>query len=504
MKKLILINFSNVFSFSVRAIASFLKKRGYNVAAFHYAASDDKQFEPLGEERLNKIYQFCEAYDVVGFSLTSTHNLVLANQITRYIRSRSNKKMIWGGVPVICDPEFYLNYIEYVCVGEGEVVMSRFMEQDDPFSIPGVAYRNETGEIIVNEMEKRINLNSAPIPYLDLANTYIMKNDRIASLKEDPQPLYQLAKKGYRIFPIRGCPHACTFCANNKLNKIFQGKGAILRSVQNNRIIDELIHAKKTIPSLKSVMFYEDDFMVRNIRDFRELLKLYGKEVALPFTINSTCELITEEKLDIITKNGGWLKDAKIGLQSGSERINKNVFKRHFSKKWYLEKLPLMASRGFHVTLDVISDNPYENIEDKHEAFLFYHDLARAVRKVSIIKIPLSLMDHKLMFYPGTKMYDDAIRDGYIDDNYIEKVLLTRKTTRNKFEDFDNDSFIISLFGLAMRKGILGKMANITFYLCKAKPVYKFLYTFKVFKYTFMTAKMSKALLKRFVKAPKK
>lgn len=503
-KTIALIDFSNCYSFSVRAISSYLKGRGHHVSAIHYALKDEDMFETIPEENLQALSEFCSRHEVVGISLISTHNLKAARQIAEYLRPRITGKIIWGGVPVICDPQYYFQFADFICVGEGETVMADFLEQEDYTQIPGLGYKTADGKTVTNEMSKRIDLNETPIPYFDLENIFIARNNRITSLKEDPTPLYRLSGKGYRIFPVRGCPYSCTFCANNKLNRIFRGKGPLLRSVQNARIVEELTAAKQIIPNLQSVMFYEDDFMARNINVFRELMEVYTREVDLPLTFNSTCEYLTEEKLDIIIEYGVKLADIKIGLQSASERVNQKIFKRPFKKEWYYEKLALLASKGIHVTLDLISDNPYEDIHDKYDSFKFYQNLARRVRRASIIRNPVSIMDHKLMFYPGTKMYDMAVEDKIIDDSYIEKVLLSRKTTRNKFVDIDNESFILALFGMAVKKDFRGALADMVFSLFRIKPLYLFMYNLRIFKWIFAAAKISKLGIKKMSSRIKK
>lgn len=499
MKTLALIDFSNCYSFSVRAISAYLKGKGHKVSAIHYALKDEDMFDPIAEDSLKVLSEFCSSHDVIGISLISTHNLKVARQITNYLREKlPGKKIIWGGVPIICDPQFYFQYVDYICVGEGETVMCDFLEQDDYTKIAGLGYKTADGQTVSNEMAKRIDLNSSPVPYFDLENTYIARNNKITSLKDDPIPLFRLSGKGYRIFPVRGCAYSCTFCANNKLNRIFRGKGPLLRSVENARIVEELAEAKRIIPGLKSVMFYEDDFMARNINVFKELIETYTKEIGLPLTFNSTCEYLTEEKLDVMKQCGTKIADIKMGLQSASARVNQKVFKRPFKPEWYFEKLGLLAARGIHVTLDLISDNPYETMDDKYEAFKFYQNLARSLKKVSIIRSPISIMDHKLMFYPGTKMYDMAIEDKIIDETYIENVLLSRKTTRNKWQDIDNESFILALFGLTVRKDMVGSIADAIFSFFRIKLVYMIMYNFKLFKYLFFTAKVVKTGLKKF------
>ena len=56
----------------------------------------------------------------IGISVLTTHYLNRAIQINDYMNEKLNIPVVWGGVPVICDPEYYLQHCDYVCTGEGE------------------------------------------------------------------------------------------------------------------------------------------------------------------------------------------------------------------------------------------------------------------------------------------------------------------------------------------------------------------------------------------------
>ena len=54
------------------------------------------------------------------------------------------------------------------------------------------------------------------------------------------------------------------------------------------------------------------------------------------------------------------------------------------------------------------------------------------------------------MFYPGTSLYEKALKAGVIDDNYIDEVLLTRRTLRRPTE-IDLDRIILGFFRVSIR-----------------------------------------------------
>ncbi|MDB4349661.1 radical SAM protein [Omnitrophica bacterium] len=483
MNRAVLVDFTNVYSFSVRSISAYLKDKGYGVSCVHYRPEDpDDLFSPLSEKSLRLLAEHCQGSDVVGISILSTHFLNRAIEIRNYLKERIGAKILWGGVPVICDPHYYLKYTDYVCTGEGEIPMAGILGRGVPEEIAGIGYKSPEGEVIFNEAPPLLDLNEIPVPYLDMENTYILRDNALKSLREHPEPLFDLSKKGYRIFPIRGCPYSCTFCSNNRLKNAYREKGPLLRSLRPERIIAELKNAKEVIPGLERVMFYEDDFMARRDDELKELMGLYSRDIGLPFNINATIMNISEGKLDTIRRSGVELEYIKIGLQSASSRVNKEVFRRFFDRDTYLERLELLARRGIPVILDIISDNPYEALSDKYESLLFYHELSAKIRKATIVKRPIRIMDHKLMYYPGTALYDNALQDKIIDRDYVGKTLLTRRTTRDKREDIDNDTFISALFGLATQKRGL-RIPNAILRVLRIRPIFNIGYRFNLFKF---------------------
>jgi len=172
-------------------------------------------------------------------------------------------------------------------------------------------------------------------------------------------------------------------------------------------------------------------------------------------------------------ENGIRLTYLKIGLQSASKRINSNIFNRNLDKDFFIAKLKLLASCDVSVILDVISGNPYDNLTDKYETLLFYRDVIHSIRPLATIHRPVKIYDHKLMYYPGTKLYKKAMRDGMIPKNYINQVLRKRDTLRKHAEDLDNDTLVIALFNIAIRKSRFSRLAYCAIEILCRKPVFR-------------------------------
>ncbi len=246
-------------------------------------------------------------------------------------------------------------------------------------------------------------------------------------------------------------------------------------------MIEELEQAKNHFPQLKRVIFDDDDFFLRSESDFKQLCEAYARKINLPiFYLQAHMHTITEAKVNILLQSGIKLHYLKIGLQSASVRINKDVFDRHFEKDRFLEGLRMLSAKGVRVMLDVISSNPYETAEDSYASLLFYEELVRQNSKLSRTKLPMKIYDHKLMFYPGSKLYDRAKNDGFIADDYIEKVLLQRNTLRKLEEDIDHEAFVVTLVNRALKGRPFLNPAALLLRVLRVKPLYFALYRWRL------------------------
>ncbi|MBF0624892.1 MAG: hypothetical protein HQL82_08800 [Magnetococcales bacterium] len=353
-----------------------------------------------------------------------------------------------GGVPATLDPGYFLEIGDYVCVGEGEQFMETFLSRlrhGAPVAeVPGLAYKKD-GQLVQNPPYPLVDLNEIALPLIRKERFFVVENGRITSLAQDIGPLKKAKDGGdYEIFPARGCLFKCTFCSDNRLSALFSGWRSI-RSLSPENMVREIELARRDVfENFGSVLIDEDDFFARDAGEIARLLALYRERIGLPIrSINANIISITREKLDVVLKSGLLIQMIKIGLQSGSARVNKFIYKRPFRAESFFEFLPVICGHGISVLLDVISENPYESLQDRMDSFRFLATLSRRMAKVPDAGRLLIYHDHKLMFYPGTELYERALRDGHIQQDYVEKVLLTRTTNRGLTVDLEKLFYVL-------------------------------------------------------------
>jgi radical SAM superfamily enzyme YgiQ (UPF0313 family) len=191
----------NFFTFGLRSIEAYLKSLGHDVLVINCVTKTDNPISILNSFQLKTLAERCMDYDVVGLSIISAHNLKRAEQVNNYLLENTKAKVILGGVPVILDPHYFLKFADYVCLGEGEVFFEKFLQSEDYSTVPGLGYKAGNGEVVLNSLPPLVNINNLPIPRFDFAKTYLLTEDKITSLAEDPKPLYACCSKGYRYFP---------------------------------------------------------------------------------------------------------------------------------------------------------------------------------------------------------------------------------------------------------------------------------------------------------------
>jgi radical SAM superfamily enzyme YgiQ (UPF0313 family) len=197
--------------------------------------------------------------------------------------------------------------------------------------------------------------------------------------------------RAYNIISSRGCPFSCSYCCNSLLSKLYETKKVRKRSPHN--VIAELREVAVQFPDLILINIHDDCFLAQSKEWHQEFARDYKRWIARPFIVRSTPLHLTEEKVAILKAAGlAWVT---MGLQSGSERINKGIYQRNVSNEQFLKATSLAKQFGVSGYYDVILDNPFEE-ED---------DVIHTLRVLEKIPKPFQLQLFTLTFYKGTDLY---------------------------------------------------------------------------------------------------
>jgi radical SAM superfamily enzyme YgiQ (UPF0313 family) len=202
----------------------------------------------------------------------------------------------------------------------------------------------------------------------------------------------------------RGCPHQCSYCNNCRYAAMFGRNTIRLHSV--DRVIDELEHILNRLDFFRLVGFGDDDFFVRPKGELVELAQKYKKRIGLPFGVAISSRTYNRKKIEPLLDGG--LKIVQMGVQSASQRVLNEVYNRRIDLLQTKQAAQVVGSYhktyGLKLLLDFIIDNPYETRDDIIQTYMFLLDLPSYVRTNLFF----------LAFFPGTPIYERALRDGII------------------------------------------------------------------------------------------
>jgi len=393
-----------------RLISALLKRANHQVKSVFYARREPHQSD---EYDLNELSSLLVESNLVLVAVYSRY-VVRAIQLTDYIhKNYPDKLVIWGGPHCISVPELSLSYADGVCFSDGDEVIIDFVNRlesgknylETPnmgFSVNGYFKINET-------LPPFTDLDSLPYYDFDIKDHFLLDTKLIPMTKDilrDGHAVYPFNKPILFTITSRGCPHNCSYCNNCRYVAMF-GHNKI-RSYSISRIIKELKYTLERFDFFGLVGIGDDDFFVRPTKEIEDFAKQYKENICLPFVIAVSANTYRREKLEPLL--GAGLKLIQMGVQSGSERVLDEVYNRKISLSRTrtaikdIEKY--MKKNSLVLLLDFIIDNPYETKNDIIQTYNFILELPQNV-KFNIFF---------LAFFPGTPLYERAIKDGIINE----------------------------------------------------------------------------------------
>jgi anaerobic magnesium-protoporphyrin IX monomethyl ester cyclase len=413
--KIVLINISGrLSSDGSRLISALLKRAGHHVKCVFLSRTEPLDYEP---DELEPLSEILKEGELVMIAVHSSY-AIRAVQITKFVHKKfPGIKVIWGGPHCISVPELGLRYADGICFSEGDQVIVDFVNKLEAgknyLNTPNMAFKVNGSNIVNNVLPPFADLDSLPYYDYNLDDQFLLDQGLFQMTKE----LLKERLAGYP-YPVptlffltsRGCPHRCSYCNNSRYINLF-GRNT-MRFYSIDRIIEELEYTLDHLNFIEVVVFGDDDFFMRSRKQLEHLANTYKKKIGLPFGIAVSANTYRKEKVEILLDAG--LKGSQLGVQSGSQRTLDEVYNRKIKISKTKDVVQQMASyhktHGLDVLLDFIIDNPYETRDDIIQTYKFILDLPLHVR-INIFF---------LAFFPGTPIYNRALRDGIIKP-YNEK-----------------------------------------------------------------------------------
>ena len=371
-------------------ISAFLKSQGHTTAALVLSPS-------RGKSSFKVVDRVVGEFDprVIAFTTVYSQYRFIAD-IARHIRQRwpGRFHVIGGPHPSLNPDRIAMDLFDAVCVGEGEMPMLEVVQQLEqgaaPSGIRNLWIRRGDGTVEKNPTRPFLeDLDSLPFPDRGMWEPWI--NERAGAMLS--------------VLLGRGCPFRCTYCSNHALAELACGRYVRFRSAKN--ILEEIrfLHGKypdkihyylevETI-SLDKKWLTE---LTDQLREFNA-----GLETKLTFGCNFRVarSSVDPEIFDAL-KRANFIS-INIGLESGSERLRKEVLNRRYTNDEFLQAVALARERGIRVNVYNLIGIPGESLKEHLETV----DLNRRACPDWIFK--------SIFFpYPGTKLSEVCISRGLV------------------------------------------------------------------------------------------
>jgi len=325
--------------------------------------------------------------DIIGFSV----NTMLRDRIsdiTTLIKENFDIPVVWGGFESTVNPKVCLKYCDFVLIGEGDkaiIDIANSIDRKKPLKkVHNMAFL-EKNKLIRNPLNSLTkDLNSLPYKDISPKGKFLVDNNTLIS--NFSELTYD---GGYHIASSRGCLFKCTFCSEHFFKNLYSNE-LFFRKRSVKSVISELKNAAKSV-NYNHVYFWEAIFSY-NYNWILEFKNIYLKEINKPFFCNLYPNKNTYELLPLLKETG--LNFACLALQTGSNRINKDIFQRYYDKKMFLKVANRLKELKIDFYVDVITYNPFEEEED----------LKATLNLLEEIPKPFSLSVNKLNVMNGCKI----------------------------------------------------------------------------------------------------
>jgi len=397
--------YSVIFPYSLIWIASILRDRGHMVKLIDANALNISYID------LRKKLDFFE-YESLIFRFTpTTFNWDIR---TAQISKEFNSDLRTIG---ICLTLRHLqrevmekaNHLDFFVPQEWEIVIPELVESlekdNNPNNVKGISYRKD-GKIIVNPPAEPIkDYDSLPIPAYELLpdlklyrpNTPVNGNYAI-------------------LYASKGCPYGCIYCTVSRSPFKIKSADKVMKELR-------LLNSKYNV---KIVSFFDETFTIDKKRTIKISKIIKDEGLDIKWYCNTRVNLVDKKLLKIMYEGG--CRGIAYGIESGSQKILDNA-KKEITIDESKKAIKWTKEAGIKAYASFIFGLPGENWKTIRQTNNFVKET-----------LPNSAQFNVAVPYPGSELYDFAVRRGLIsntdwNDLYQHKALMrTEELTTEDLE----------------------------------------------------------------------
>ncbi len=370
-------------------LAAYLEAKGLSVEIMD-ATTFDRPWTDL-ETRLKQ-----GAYEMVGITCSAAtfHNdAVSAVRLVR--RSLPRATILAGGGHISLNAEQILTHtpeLDYIVMGEGEETFFELIkwldnhEKGAPCQVPGLMCRQDDRSHASPPRPLIPDLDTLPIPAYHKVD-----------LNHPTYYLHGMGRRAVGISTSRGCGDSCTYCSEAVLwNSNWRGRSG-------GRVVEEMQmlnrHYDKSL-----FVFNENSFNQNRARNESFLEHLGHSGLKCDFWFQSRVRDILRDRdlLDDFKRLGCY--EVMLGVESITPETLRNYAKKQTFEE-IREAAELLRSRGIMVMTNVM----FGDMNDTEQTLKEIYDFAAHIGDFLVLTITTPL--------PGTRYYDQAIKEGRIQNH---------------------------------------------------------------------------------------
>jgi len=341
--------------------------------------------------------------DVIGFSCF-TDDWPFTLFLIRDLYDKYPKiPIIVGGVHPTVAPNQVIKHAQVtaVCIGEGERPIVELLNSLDKgkidTSIQNFWFRTDQ-EYIANKTRPALEF-TYDTPFCDWDHY------------SDLHFMYPYDGKLYRRGSVslgRGCPNFCTFCINSFYKNKLYDFGYKVRIKSLDYVIKEIVHLVNKF-ELNFLRFWDETFLCVPMDYFRAFAKRYTNEIGLPFTIETTANSISSEKLQLLVDMG--CQSMSLGVETSNEDLRRQVLKKNISNSCFSKVFTLIDQYKIRKSVNFMFFLPHQTLDDMYQDIRYCRE-----HNISIVA--------PRIFYPysGTVLRDYCLDNDLVDHAVLEKI----------------------------------------------------------------------------------
>lgn len=331
----------------IKVLSSILKKHGHVADCFLHSEEKDFYKAVLDWKP-----------DVVGIYATTGQEAWPYPYIRGWKKELKHLKVVMGGPHPSheLEPLQHTDVVDATTKGEAEYavldLVNAWESNRSIEDIPNVGWLNSDGVGVQNPIRPVVqDLDTLPFPDVDVFYKY---------------PFLR-SKRVMQVHVSRGCQNSCTYCSVGLMKKdwVSGRRGEKFnRQKSVDYVCEEMNDILARYPGFRMVNF--GDAALNMTRGWiQEFADKWPKRVGLPFACNININYLNEA--DIVALKRAGCVSVQFGLESGSEKVRLEVYKKGYTDDIVYSIPKLLRKHKITYRTNNIMGSPAETLEDMFE-----------------------------------------------------------------------------------------------------------------------------------------